>query len=187
MESNNFNIICYTGGACGDLLTALIDSSDAQFQQSTILHSGERTKLKKPFLFADDFEKDTYISIISEKYQSVPSHDIEYHINRNHEFIGITVDNRHVALWAANRFKSLHRPHVWDEMSRACGAQNVDDYAQILIDYSTLVRSHTKKIVALEDIVHGDAIARLANLDIDASNNVEFYKQWLYLQETTPV
>lgn len=174
-------IICYTGGTCGDLITALIDSKNTKFNNTTVLHDQERTKLKKPHLFNNDSEKDQYIDHISKQYLSIPSHDLNYHINRQHNFIGITVQNHKIAKWAANRFKRLHRPHVWEEMCRACGAKTLDDYAQILIDYTSLVTKHTDKLIKLEDIVDGQAINSLAYLGIDnCSKNL--YKNWLALQ-----
>lgn len=175
------NVICYTGGTCGDLVTALIDSKNSRFYQTTVIHDQDRTKLKKPHLFNNDSEKDQYVNDIAKQYLSIPSHDLNYHINRQHNFIGITVQNHKIAKWAASRFKKLHRPHVWEEMCTACGAKTLDDYAQILIDYSSLVSQYTDKLIKLEDIIDGKAINSLANLGI-ADCNKNLYNNWLALQ-----
>jgi hypothetical protein len=83
-----------------------------------------------------------------------------------------------VALWAAQRFKDLHQPHVWAEMTAACGAYTVEDYAQIMFDFSNLVVQHTDKIVTLESIRAGTA---LQNPLLDNANK-DFYNNWLELQ-----
>jgi hypothetical protein len=181
------NIICYTGGCCGDLLTALIDSQNVDCAQSAITIIPERSKLKKPHLFTNDIEKDQYIIEASSKWKSIPSHDLTYHINRRHNFIGITVKDKSMAIWAAERFKQLHSPHVWKEMQAACGVSTVKDYAQMLLDFSNLIERHTNKIVSLESIIDGTVIRQLKkhvkNLPADSQ---DLYENWLELQKNIP-
>ena len=112
------------------------------------------------------------------KYQSVPSHDIQYHVKCKHNFIGITVQDLNVAKWAAERFKELHRPHVWAEMTSVCGVTTIEDYAQTMIDFSNIVTQHTDRIITLESIKNGTVLqnSTLKN----ASKN--FYQNWLDLQ-----
>jgi hypothetical protein len=184
MESDHLKIVCYTGGTCGDLITAMIDCRDVVLRQMVVMHDSYRQQLKKPFTFADDSEKDDYLEKISTKYNSIPSHDLDYHVKRNHKFISIVVDEFKVAKWAAKRFKNLHRPHVWEEMQKACGAQTVDDYAQILIDYSNMIKQHTDKLVRLEAIRNGQGIEELdlvleTKLDSTVKN---LYQNWRLLQ-----
>lgn len=171
-------IICYTGGSCGDLITALIDSKDTSYRGNTVMIDADRSRLKKPHEFANDSDKDQYLVEIATKYQSIPSHDLAYHVRRQHKFIGISVHDWTVALWAAQRFKDLHRPHVWNEMTVACGAQTVEDYAQMMLDFSNLIVQHTNKIVTLESICAGTA---LQNPILENTNN-NFYNNWLELQ-----
>jgi hypothetical protein len=174
-------IICYTGGTCGDLLAALIDPTGCKFNNQTVVHTPDRIKLKKPHLFTSNNEKDQYLVDVSEHYKSTPSHDLNYHIDRKHSFIGITVQDKKIANWAAKRFKNLHRPHVWEEMCKACGAQTIDDYSQILIDYSWLVSQYTDTLIKLEDILNGNAIESLEKIGItNVSGNL--YRNWLDMQ-----
>jgi hypothetical protein len=172
-------IICYTGGTCGDIITALFDSTDTSYQGNTVMIDADRSRFKKPHTFANDEQKDRYLEEMVTKYQSIPSHDLGYHVSRHHEFIGITVCDWAVALWAAQRFKDLHRPHVWTEMTAVCGAITVEDYAQLLIDFSNLIVQHTDKIITLESIQTGTALQNpiLQNADKD------FYKTWLEAQQ----
>ena len=179
MERRNMiEIICYTGGTCGDLIAALIDTHTSRFTNTTVSLDTDRIRLKKPHTFDNDTDKDQYIADMSAKYQSIPSHDLEYHIRRGHRFIGITVTDWDVALWAAKRFKDLHRPHVWEEMTAACGAKTIEDYAQMMLDFSNLIVQHTDKIITLESIRSGTALQN----PILQNTNKDFYKNWLELQ-----
>jgi hypothetical protein len=172
------NIICYTGGTCGDVITALFDSTGTSYRGNTVMIDADRSRLKKPHEFANNTDKDQYLMEMVTKYQSIPSHDLAFHALRQHEFIGITVNDRAVALWAAQRFKDLHRPYVWAEMTAACGVDTVEDYAQMMLDFSNLIVQHTNKIVTLESIRAGTALQN----PILENANKDFYNTWLQLQ-----
>jgi len=181
------DIVCYTGGCCGDLLTALIDGQGVDYNKTKMVITQERSKLKKPHLFANNNEKDQYIIEASAQWQSIPSHDLRYHIDRRHCFIGITVKDKSLASWAAERFKQLHRPNVWNEMQKSCGANTINDYAQMLIDFSNLIVHHTDKIVSLESICNGTAIQDLKKyVDNLQPGNEDLYRNWLTLQNKIP-
>ena len=186
MVPDNLTIVCYTGGACGDLITSMIDSRDATITlQHTVNQVIDRQQLKKPHLFASDNEKDQYLIDIGQRYNSIPSHDLDYHIRREHKFISVVVNDIDVARWAAKRFKELHRPHVWEEMSKVCGAKTVDEYAQILIHYSNMVRKNTTKTVSLESIIKKTVIEELENTlgySITESGK-NLYNNWYNLQQ----
>ena len=171
-------IICYTGGTCGDLITALIDSQGAYFRNKAVMFEQDRLRFKKPHAFANDEEKDQYINEMAIKYRSIPRHDLQYHIRRGHDFIGITVQDLSVAKWAAKRFKELHRPHVWAEMTAVCGVDTVEDYAQIMIDFSNLVIQHTDKIITLESIKAGTVLQN----QLLPTGNKNLYQNWQDLQ-----
>lgn len=178
MEGGTMKIICYTGGTCGDVITALFDSVGTSYRGNTVMISSDRSRFKKPHMFANDEEKDQCLVDMAVKYQSIPSHDLDYHVRKQHEFIGITVQDWDVALWAAQRFKDLHRPHVWEEMTAACGANLIEDYAQIMIDFSNLVVQHTNNIVTLESIRAGTVLQN----SILQNTDKNFYNTWLKLQ-----
>ena len=171
-------IICYAGGTCGDLITALIDSKGAHFRNNTVMFEQDRLRFKKPHTFANDDEKDQYLNETAHKYQSIPSHDLQYHVKRGHNFIGITVQDLSVARWAAKRFKELHRPHVWAEMTSVCGVTTIEDYAQTMIDFSNIVTQHTDKIVTLESIKAGTVLQN----QLLSTGSKNFYQNWQDLQ-----
>ncbi len=187
MDPSSLKIVCYTGGTCGDLVTALIDPLDATLNSEfcTVIHDTQRAKLKKPHLFDNDQEKIIYLLEISKHYRSVPSHDLNFHVAQQHDFISITVVDRDVAVWAAERFKRCHRPHVWEEMQKVCGAKSIEDYAEILIHYSAMVQKHTAKLIQLEDIVSGKLIKSLEDLlKVDLpEHSKNFYQAWLDMQQ----
>jgi len=174
-------VVCYAGGTCGDLITAMIDPRSAQVSNNVIRHNKEREKLKKPHLFNSNNEKDHYLCEISCVYDSIPSHDLGYHLDRGHDFITVVVQDPLTALWAAERFKKLHRAHVWEEMQKSCGADSVEDYAKILIDFSNMVSAKTTKIIKLEKILSGDAVNDLVDL-LSRDVNGDIYQQWLINQ-----
>lgn len=182
---DNLQIVCYAGGTCGDLLTALIDPVDVVLKNQHISHTSERSKLKKHFLFDSTDEKDRYVEVIGDRYKSIPSHDLDYHLLKNHQFITITVSDTVTAEWAASRFRNLHHPRVWQEMMQACGAKTVEEYAQTLIDYSRMVMSRASIIIRLEDICAGLAINVLTDIfakDLPLESH-KIYDQWLQAQK----
>jgi len=175
------HIVCYTGGTCGDLITAIIDSTHVKEENCVIVHAQQRQRLKKPHIFAGDQEKTQYLDTIFRTYKSVPSHDLNYHVDNRHKFITITVQDFATAVWAAERFKLLHRPHVWQEMIKTCGADSVKAYAQILIDYSRMVVQHTDQVLELERIIKGHAVDDLKQY-VDTALDQDLYTRWLERQ-----
>jgi hypothetical protein len=176
-------IVCYMGGTCGDLIAAMIDGRDVDVSGQA-MHPAQRQRLKKPHLFANEIEMDLYLAQISKTYRSIPSHAIEYHMNQKHDFLGIDVSDWDTAIWAATRFKKIHAPQVWQEMTKHCGAATVEAYAENLIDFGSLIRQHARHVIPLEYIRNGRAVDRLSSiisLDKSAHN---LYKQWLLSNET---
>jgi len=176
------SIIVYNGGACGDLVSAILDTRCAYItDEGRVRHDPNREGLKKPHLFGTDLHKDMYLAEAFLHYNSLPSHDIAYHIARNHEFIGIVVNCKETAKWAAERFRALHDDQVWSEMTAKSGVKDVDGYAQMMLDFSNLVATNTRYVLSLENILEGNAIQKLDDLTghpVDKAGK-EFYRQWL--------
>lgn len=186
MDSSNLKIVCYTGGCCGDLVAALIDptGSTLNTEFKTVIHNVDRLKLKKPHVFNTVKDKISYVKEMSTSYLSIPSHDLDFHVLQQHSFIAITVHDKNTALWAAERFKRCHRPHVWEEVQNQCGAASVSDYADMLIDYSNMVKNYTDQLIKLEDIVSGHLVQPLQNIieNSISQKGKSFYQQWLEIQ-----
>jgi hypothetical protein len=171
------------GGMCGDLIACLIDSSDSVVRMGRVFTPMNRGKLKKSDSFTNDEEKDLYIKQIEKKYKSIPSHDLEYHIRRKHDFISIVVSDVEVANWAAERFKRLHKIEVWKNVSKNSQIDSIKEYANILLLSSNIIKDNTDKIINLEDIIKGKAIDKLQP-HVNSQLNDNFYKEWLIGQQT---
>lgn len=171
------DIVCYNGGACGDIITAMIDPRGSTISNKVWLFS-DRSLLKKTHLFPNDDARDRYVTRMSHYWKSIPSHDLEYHVRKGHDFIGITVEDWDTALWAATRFKKLHRPQVWQEMVKRCGVQDVPGYAQMMRDFSSLIKTKTQRIIQLERIVSGHVAEDLVALTGRTDEGV--YRSWMY-------
>jgi hypothetical protein len=171
-------IICYAGGTCGDLVVALLDPRGVEIDQGRVRLPTDRMRLKKPHRFTDDKEKQGYLDDIVAQYHSVPSHDLDYHVDHGHSFIGVTVKDWNLALWAAHRFQALHAPHVWQEMQRACGASTVEHYAEIVIHFGNLVATKTDRLITLESIMAGTVLPQLQELT-GLEPDRRLYQHWL--------
>lgn len=159
-------IICYAGGTAGDIVSLILDPSELSLQ---------RQQLKKPHLFSNDQQKDIYLSTCP--WLSIPSHDFAYHRQRNHQVLAVVCRYWHDAVWAAQRFKQLHRPQVWAEMTQHCGAEDIQAYAQIIIDFGNLLETYTSNVLYLDEITGGHAINRLCRLGY-ATPGIKLYAQW---------
>ena len=176
--ASDLNFVVYMGGTCGDLITSMIDSRDAQLgDQGQVLLPRSRVKLKKPHQFSGDDERDRYVHEALIDYHSISSHDIEYQQRNHHRFLAIGVKNYITATWAAQRFKDLHQPHVWEEMMQACGAETVGQYAETMLHYTSLVEHQATQMIWLEDILAGEVHKQLQKYF--ETVDVEFYQHWL--------
>lgn len=166
------------GGTAGDLVTAVIDGKDAFLDGNKITIHPNRSKLKKPHLFNNAQETTDYINEMANTYISLPSHSTDFHIENKQEFISISVEDKETAIWAANRFKELHFVHVWEEVMRYSNISSVEEYADLMLHYTDLIKEHTNKIIKLEDILNGKLLDILEEFDIQP-HNPQLYRMWL--------
>lgn len=166
-------IVCFVGGTAGDIVTQILDSRDLTL---------ERQRLKKPHLFSNDAEKELFLKTTI--YKSVPSHDFDFHRRHNHKVLGVVCRRMPDAIWSATRFKNLHRPHVWKEMTAFCGADTVEAYAQTIMDFGNMLANYTDDVLYLDDIINGNAINQLRQLGYQISEEHK-YKKWLIDNETS--
>ena len=89
------NIVVYMGGTCGDLVTAILDPFSTELgSNGNVILGPSRSYLKKPHSFSDDAEKNHYLEETFSWCNSIPSHDLDYHIRQHHKFIGIVVNTK---------------------------------------------------------------------------------------------
>ena len=181
--------VVYMGGTCGDLVSAMLDMKDISLDLPLrkMKMPSERQRLKKPYMFDNDQEKDQYLEDMSKIYSSVPSHDLDYHRQRRHWFVGIRVQDPDIALWAADRFRHAHRPEVWQTVKQGWQIDTVEQYAQLLMDYANLISQHTTNLLDLEDIVSGHVVPCLEHIVGRklGKNAVNCYRNWQDLQNGT--
>lgn len=166
-------IVCFVGGTAGDIISQILDPSELTL---------DRQRLKKAHLFASDLEKDKFLE--TSEYVSIPSHDFEYHCKRKHKLLGVVCRRMSDAVWAASRFKELHRPHVWKEMTAFCSADTVEAYAQMILDFGNMLAGYTSNVLYLDDIIGGHAVDRLTGLGYQVPGK-DTYKKWLIENETS--
>jgi hypothetical protein len=158
------------GGTCGDLVTAMIDSTDVTLTDGSIKFPSDRIRLKKPHTFASDNEKDLVVE--SSVYRSISSHDYDYHLRKGHKILSVGIDNTAAATWCAERFKNLHKPHVWKEMSLRCGANTIEEYAQMYMDFTNMVKTNPNAtVISINDILTGNLLTTFIELGIETDSN----------------
>jgi|TARA_R110000823_G_scaffold222275_1_gene350611 hypothetical protein len=173
------NIILYMGGCCGDIVTGLIDAKGISISSGRCIVLNERSKLKRSFQFNNDKERDEYITTANVYWKSLPSHDADYHLRNKHSYTGIVCSDWETAIWAATRFRILHTDIVWNRMSKVSGAKSIEEYAQLIMDFSNMIKPDAYKIIDLKDIVNGHAVSKLKSLtDLDDCATI-IYNQWL--------
>lgn len=174
--------VVYMGGTCGDLVSAVIDNRGNSVDGTKIQMQVTRALLKKPYIFKDSAEKLRYLDEIKDMYTCIPSHDVEFHIEQVHDIIGIAVETEYIANWCAERFKAVHRPAVWEQVCKSMNIETVNDYAEMLLNYSTgVIKPATNNIITVEEILDGKLCEKLHSFGIDTLDE-ELYNNWINAQ-----
>src|ERR1700741_742843 len=151
-------VVLYLGGACGDMVSAVIDSTNCNMLGTKMDTTKERQRFKKFSLFANDKEADDVYHQLADQYLSIPSHYTDYHLSRNHDIIAITISNRDDAMWAATRIKEVHPLATWEQMMRFTNVKTIEEYAQSMLYWSNDIRLKVAKTIDLSDIRSGNLI-----------------------------
>jgi hypothetical protein len=171
-------LILYTGGAAGNLVAAIIDSSQFVFNKWHFEFIDNSPLAKWKFgcptwqTTADKCQDldimDLDFNSVSKNYKSLASHQHNFHITRKHEFILIDSSSLQSAQWCVDRFRkntNLPSSHAVFELERK-------------IKISKNLALHTNKIIKLEDIINGKLIEIMKQWT-DLPLNDELYKMWL--------
>lgn len=166
------------GGSCGDIITGMIDPMSVSVTDKHTISIPETRRLLKVPHKMTDADKDKYVS---QQHTSISSHDFEYHKSRQHKILYIQVRDFDVAMWAARRFKDLHFAHAWREMTEKCGAETIEQYAQMYIDNGYMVSQYPHAdVIDIQDIRSGRAGQVLTDLGFTISlPGQELYQTWL--------
>ena len=176
-------IVSHIGGTCGDLIAAVIDSTDVSFRSTYAVKLPlSRLSLKRGILNTDE-EINQYLLEIFKKYKSVSSHlplsDVVFYDNI--KIITPVVYDKDIALWAANRFTSANLVKPYNHINGSV-CENDEEYANILLDhtkYMVGINPNSSAIfIDVKDIVEGNLINKLQD-HIDTELDSNFYQQWL--------
>lgn len=164
------DIILYTPGTCGNMVTAVIDNNGYNFDGKHYECFNERKKLRNTFYqrTMTDEDRDNYIIEIAKKYKSLASHQYNYHIDRGHQYILVIPSTDEEIQWSIHRFNNIH-PHI---------AMNVTNAPNYYNNFINEAKQHTNKIITLTDIWSGNLLNRLKEY-ISTPLDEEVYYQWL--------
>lgn len=159
------HLILYQAGAAGDMVAAVIDSTDYSLVEGRILPAKPRVKTP-PKNFA---EIDLQLSTWSSKYNSAATQYYDYHRERNLDYILIdTAYDIRVVEWCLRRAEKVSWPY------------HVFNSKDILFNYTNISIAYRKTdmIIDFRDILNGNLITVLKQW-IDTPLNEELYFQWL--------
>lgn len=175
-------IICFAGGTSGDLAVSVLDPRNCTYdtKNGRIKIAMDRAGMKKFWKYNDVETKIQYIKQAFAMYDSLPSHDVDFHLANNHqEVIGITCFDENLREKSAIRFKDLHRSEVWDSLPKVCKTETVQQYSDDILQISRkLERAFTT--IDLSEIIKGDLISRFTGLGYEIGReSVKIYNDWL--------
>jgi len=168
------------GGMCGDLVAGIIDPTDVVIgPHGQVTLPFVRQQLKKPHTFVTDYDKDNVLNSVPAN--SLSSHDYDYHLKKQHKLLGVGTLDLPAAVWAAERFKLLHRPTVWAEMTAKCGAATIDEYAMMYVHFTRMMANNPNAtIIEIQNIINGQLIDELLKLNFSINpQGYKLYQQWL--------
>jgi hypothetical protein len=161
-------IIVYPPGAGGNLVSAVVDNKLYYYTGVHFETYRKKLRMKTYIDSMSDIDRDNYMIEMSSKYLSVPSHVIEYHINRKHDFILIAPVTDIEIKWCIDRFAKIH-PTLKDLV------QNSEDGFKAFVENG---KQHTDKVITVEEIYSGKLLERLKEY-VTTPLNEELYYTWL--------
>jgi hypothetical protein len=157
--------ILYQPGAAGDMVAAIIDSTDYKLIPGRIVPSVTREKVTPK----DYTDIDRQIELWSSKYSAIATQYYEYYRDRKLDYILIdTSYDVRVVEWCLRRAEKVSHPH------HAFNAK------EVLSNYIHIYQAYRKadKVIDFRDILNGNLITVLKQW-IDTPLNEELYHQWL--------
>ena len=170
------DIVAYTGGSCGEMVTAVIDPTGYHFNGRYLeLLKYDRSKLKnREWDFSlSNIDRDNVINELALKYKSLPSHKIDYHVLRKHDVIFIDSTEPGIDEWVFNRLHDIHGKNEWLnlEKDKEVFFNNLQENQQVML-------SIAKRVIKLRDILEGKLIDVLKTY-VSTPLNESLYYTWL--------
>jgi hypothetical protein len=175
-------IVCFAGGTSGDLVVSVLDPKNCDYNpsQGKVKISKDRSVMKKFWQFTNTKQKKDAIKNGFENYDSLPSHDVDFHIDHGQDkVIGITCFDKDLRDRSATRFKNLHSNQVWDSLTKVSKTETIEQYSDDILQISRkLERAFTT--IDLKEIIKGNLISRLTEMEYTISDeSLEIYKKWM--------
>jgi len=170
-------LIVYVGGACGNLVAAMIDDSQYILDKYDLKHiqHSPLTKWKEGlpewWNISDDETRykimDQAYNTDSLQFPSIASHYVFYHASRKHDYIGIDITDS-LDWCIARQIKAF--PGILK--FRTVG------HREKLTHRNSVVISNTKKIIRVSDIINGQLLDKLSQF-VNGPFNEKLYEKWL--------
>jgi hypothetical protein len=168
------HIILYQGGGCGNMVSAVIDSTGSLFLSTGhIVFDSKRRTLQQSFYVNQLTDEDRDRIIENSTFKSIHSHLFDYHITRKHDFIFINCDDSKYINWVCDRFNHIHEVRNKNQSD----AKITPEYIK---EVTAKVIPHTNKIIPISDILEGRLIDTLSKY-VDTTLDVDLYNKWLDL------
>jgi len=159
-------IITAISGACGDIVSAVIDSKQCSLSPIGFIYcNGYRSFFKRPNLKVEDFPK--LLEMTSQRYKSVSSqYVIPLDIRKNHINILIDVTDNETLGWCNSRVNQLFGKSSIDEETLQYQIKSLRDNADVIIN--------------LREVLSGNLLTVLSQY-VEGELDGEMYNQWLSL------
>jgi len=161
-------IILYPPGAGGNLVSAVIDNRYSYYDGVHFHTFRKKLRTLDDTQIMSDEDRDAYLKQMGEQYLSIPSHSIDYHIKRKHDFILIAPVTDIEIKWCIERFSKIHPAlkHL---------AENTE---QAYKDFVINGKQHTNKIITVDEIYSGKLIERIKEY-VTTPLKEHLYYTWL--------
>jgi hypothetical protein len=168
------HIILYQGGGCGNMVSAVIDSTGSLLLPTGhIVFDSKRRTLQQNFYVNQLTDEDRDRIILNDNFKSIHSHSFDYHIKRKHDFIFIDCDDPKYINWVCTRFNYIHEIQNKNK-------PEIKITPEYIKEITAKVTPHTNKIIPIRDILESRLIETLSKY-VDTPLNVDIYNKWLDL------
>jgi len=169
------DIVLYNHVSAGDMVSAVIDSTDYVFINTRFFPPVQRSLLKYFKLTYE--QQDDYIKEMATMYKSCASHSVDYHILRQHDCIFVDIAEDAMIKWCMDRFQRLHG----EKAVLVHGEPNFVPPSKLeeRLWYSgNLGLKHFNRTIKLRDILEGNMIPKLQQY-VHTELDEKLYLTWL--------
>ena len=180
-------IVCFAGGTSGDIVVAVMDPKNCQYdpQKARMKIAKDRAEMKIPWTFQGDEQKNNFIRKSFQKYETIPSHDVDFHIGQGAKnVLGITCFDKDLRDRSAKRFKAIHTDEDWNSLLKVTKTETVDQYSDDILAISKKLDASFPTI-DLVSIINGTLLEKLGALGYKIPDSgISLYDKWIKNQIT---